>query len=112
MLNSAACRSKTARAPARSPCYEKSGRGKGLMQGCGLRCRRAYETSRNAFQGRTAALSRASHAECGRMLTILDSTLVAMIDAMDVSGSEYSWPPQHAWRRDALSVRSRVPRGE
>ena len=51
MLNSAACRSKTARAPARSPCCEKSSRGKGLMQGRGLRCRRAYETSRKMIEG-------------------------------------------------------------
>ena len=50
MLNSAACRSKTAHAPDRSPCCEKSSRGKGLMQGRGLRCRRAYEISRKTAQ--------------------------------------------------------------
>ena len=46
MLNSAACHSKTAPAPARVPCCEKSSRGKGLMQGSSPRYRRAYETSR------------------------------------------------------------------
>ena len=51
MLNSTACRSKTVRAPAQSPCCEKSNRGKGLMQGRGLRCHRAYETSRKIANG-------------------------------------------------------------
>ena len=46
MLNSAACHSKTAPAPTRAPCCEKSSRGKGLMQGSSPRYRRAYETSR------------------------------------------------------------------
>ena len=62
MLNSAACRSKTARAPAGAPCRENSSRGKGLMQGRSLRYRRAYETSRYAFEWRAAALSRRSQA--------------------------------------------------
>ena len=51
MLNSAACRSKTARAPARSSCCSKSSSGESLMQGRGLRCRRAYEISRYGSHG-------------------------------------------------------------
>lgn len=57
MMNSADCRSKTARAPAGSPSGENSSRGKGLIQGRGARYRRTHKTSRNAFHGRTAALS-------------------------------------------------------
>ena len=49
MLNSAAFRLKTARAPAGSPCRGKPGSDKGLMQGSGLRYRRAYETSRKVI---------------------------------------------------------------
>ena len=45
MLNSAACGSKTPRAPAESPCCEKSSRDKGLTQGHRARNRRADETS-------------------------------------------------------------------
>ena len=51
MLNSADCRSKTARAPAGSPSGEKSSRDKGLMQGHRARCRRAYETSSKMIDG-------------------------------------------------------------
>ena len=47
MMNSADCRSKTARAPAEAPCCEKSSRDKGLMQGHRAGYRRADETSRN-----------------------------------------------------------------
>ena len=50
MLNLAACRSKTARSPAGSPCCEKSLRGKGLMQGSGLGYRRADETSKKVVR--------------------------------------------------------------
>ena len=46
MLNSAAFRSKTARAPAGSPCRGKPSRDKGLMHGRSRRCCPAYETSR------------------------------------------------------------------
>ena len=47
MLNSAACRSKTTRAPAGAPRCGNSSRDKGLMQGRSLRYRRAFEISRN-----------------------------------------------------------------
>lgn len=47
MLNSAACRTKTARAPAGAPACEKSSRGKGLTRGYRAPCRRADEISRN-----------------------------------------------------------------
>lgn len=57
MLNSAACRSETSRAPAEAPGCEKSSRGKGLVQGCRARYRRADETSRYG-QNRTARCSR------------------------------------------------------
>ena len=92
--------------------FERTGEsspGWGLRRSARSRPAHYGRTSRNAFQGRTAAPSRASHAECGRLLTILDSTLVAMTDAMDVSDLEFSWPPQHGWRRDALSARPGVP---
>ncbi len=47
MLNSAACRMKTARAPAGEPACEKSSMSKGLTLGHRARYRRAEETSRN-----------------------------------------------------------------
>ena len=50
MLNSAASHSKTAPAPVRAPCCEKSSRGKGLMEGSSPRYRRAYETSKMCFR--------------------------------------------------------------
>ena len=46
MLISAACRMKTARAPAGTPTCEKSSRAKGLTLGHRARYRRADETSR------------------------------------------------------------------
>ena len=53
MLNSAAFRSKTTRAPAGSPWRGKPSRDKGLMHGRSLRYRRAYETSRNTNWARS-----------------------------------------------------------
>ena len=50
MLNSAACRSKTVPATARSPYREKSSRGNGLTPGSKLRYRRAYDRSRNRIE--------------------------------------------------------------
>ena len=47
MLNSAACRSKTPRAPAEAPRGKNSSRAKGLMQGHPARYNRTDETSRN-----------------------------------------------------------------
>lgn len=46
MLDSAACRSKTARATVEAPCCGKSSRDKGLVQGRRARYLRAYEASR------------------------------------------------------------------
>ena len=58
MLNSADCRSKTARALAGAPWRGGASRGKGLIRGHRAHYRRAYEISRYVFELRTAALSR------------------------------------------------------
>ena len=58
MLNSAACRTKTARAPAEAPACEMSSRDMGLTHGHRASYRRADETSRYAFEWRAAAFSR------------------------------------------------------
>ena len=63
MLNSAACRSKTPRAPAEAPGCEKSGRGKGLVQGCRARYRRAGETSRKVRLGGVRSRDRSNQME-------------------------------------------------
>ena len=62
MLNSAACRSKTARAPAGAPRCGKSSRDKGLMQGRSLRCRRAYEISRKVIEDTRQRIPGQTHA--------------------------------------------------
>ena len=51
MLNSAACRSKTPRAPAEAPRGKNSSRAKGLMQGHPARYNRTDETSRLVIKG-------------------------------------------------------------
>ena len=53
MMNSAACRSKTARPPAEVPWCEKSSKGQGLVQGRRALYRRADETSRKVIEGTT-----------------------------------------------------------
>ena len=57
MMNSAACRLKTARAPAGSPYHGKPSSDKRLMQGSGVRYRRAYETSRKVGERREVEIS-------------------------------------------------------
>ena len=101
MLNSAACRMKTARAPAGAPTCEKSSRSKGLTPGHRARYRRADETSRHVFQRRTAALARASGVEDRRTVTNLDtrsSTPKHAIDATDLNSSRLRYDGQAAQR--------------
>ena len=89
MMKSAAFRSKTARAPAGSPCRGKPSTDKGLMQSSGLRYRRAYETSRKRTAGPMAALSSTSHIDCRGMSTSINPAAVAITDAMDSSGFDF-----------------------
>ena len=62
MLNSAACDTKTASAPAGSPYRQQSSKGKELMHSRSRRWPRTFEISRFVFDRHTAAPSRASQA--------------------------------------------------
>lgn len=63
---------------------------KGLEFGQAPDGRRTAKSSRNAFKGSRTVHFRASQVECSRMLTSLDSTLVATSVAMDASDLEFS----------------------
>ena len=96
MLNSADFRSKTARAPARSPCCGKSSRGKKLIYGRNPRWCRAYEISRYVAAGTTAVISSASHVDCRKtrikVKLLVPKTSDAMTPHASTSASFYAMP--------------------
>ena len=93
MLNSAACSSKTARAPAGLRCCQKSSRHKGLMQGRSPHGPRAFETSRYPFERHTAALSPGRRASDSGMREEPNTGMVATTLATDLSEMAYGRPP-------------------
>ena len=109
MLNSAACRTKTERAPTEAPSCEKSSRSKGLTQGDRARHRRADETSRYVFQRRAAALGRASGVEDRRTVTKLDTrstTPKHAVDTTDLNSRQLRYDGQAAQRCSTADQKS------
>ena len=113
MLNSAACRMKTARAPVGAPACEKSSRSKGLTQGDRARYRPADETGRNVFQEHSAILFCAIQVEYLTPRSAIGFTLMATTDAFarsDLDVSRYRYRGRTTGRSLAVYPRNQPRR--